>query len=70
MMNNRTIAVINILFGNRSGAGFEINHRQYCLRTKKKLFPFLHEKSNTLKYLENIQANLLTLRIYSLDKTK
>ena len=35
-MNNRTIAVVNISFGNRPGAGFEINHRQYCLRPKKK----------------------------------
>ena len=26
-----TIAVVNILFGNRPRAGFEINHRQYCL---------------------------------------
>ena len=51
LIMNRTIAVVNILFGNRPGAGFEINHRPYCLRTNKKkiMFPFLHEKSNTLR---------------------
>ena len=75
-MNNRTIAVVNIFFGNRPRAGFEINHRQYCLRTnkrKKLIFPYLHEKSDTLKYHENIQVNSQKKRIifiFSLKKNK
>ena len=42
----------------RKGAGFGMNHRQYCLQNQKLLFSFLHEKSDTLKYIENIQINL------------
>ena len=43
VLNNKTIAVVNILFGNRPDASFEMNLK-YCLqnKTKKLLLPFSH----------------------------
>ena len=35
IMNNRTIAVVKILFGNIQGAGFEMIYREYRLQEKE-----------------------------------
>ena len=57
-MNNRTIAVVNILFGNRPGTALVSKWIIVSIAYKKILFPFLLEKSNAQKYLENKEVNL------------
>ena len=48
MINQRMIAVVNILLGNRPGPVFETINRQYCLQNEN----YYMETSNGLKYLE------------------
>ena len=58
--------MVNILFGNRPRAGFEINHRQYCLRTNKKKINiyFFTWKVQYIKTSRKYTAKFIKLKEY------